>query len=72
MSFFEFTEPNDISANGVFSKVKQSLGNAMRAMQYARMRQAMSELTDTQLEAIGLTRADIPRFAREIVYDFHT
>ena len=38
------------------------------AMQYARMREALSRMSDAQLDAIRLARADIPVFARRCVY----
>ncbi len=42
---------------------------AVRTMQYARMREALSQLSDAQLAEIGLTRSDISSRAHACIYD---
>lgn len=65
MSLFELDAPRSFNRNGILSKVGAWSARAISNMQYGRMMQAMAELSDTQLEALGLTRSDIPRYARE-------
>ena len=55
-------------ADGLLGRIGARIGNGVRAMQYARMLQAMSELTDEQRATLGLSRSDLPRYARECVY----
>lgn len=43
-------------------------GDCIRAMQYARLVQCMSELSDEQLKEIGMTRSQIIRDARISIY----
>jgi len=56
------------AAGSLLDRIGARIGKGVRAMQYARLLQAMFELTDEQLAATGLTRTDIPRHARECVY----
>ena len=60
------TEPR-----GLWTGFRLRVRSAVRSVQYARMVQALSELSDEHLAAAGLTRADIPRRAHECVYDTH-
>lgn len=53
---------------GIFSRIGRSIGGAVRSFQYARMLKVMSELSDAQLNAIGITKTDIPRVAYESIY----
>lgn len=41
---------------------------AIHSMQYARMCEALGQMSDESLAATGITRADIPRRAHECVY----
>ncbi|MFY0615372.1 MAG: hypothetical protein JXQ99_27840 [Hyphomicrobiaceae bacterium] len=50
------------------SQVKRFLGRQLLTMQYARMLQIMTEMSDPELEALGISRADIPRHAYECIY----
>ena len=65
---YDLTTHDGLPSGGLFTRVKRSIGNAVCTVQYARMLKVMSELSDTQLESIGLARADIPRIAREAIY----
>jgi uncharacterized protein YjiS (DUF1127 family) len=69
MTLYELDMPRTDTANSLWSGIRHRIGGAIRAMQYARMRQAMSELSDSQLAQIGLARADIARHARQCVYE---
>lgn len=53
---------------GLASRLAARFDAGIRAVQHARMLQALSELTDDQLDTIGLSRADIPAHARACVY----
>ena len=68
MTLFEIDAPREPLVRNVLSGIKTKFGNALRVVQYGRMMQAMSELSDAQLEAIGLSRADIPDRAHECIY----
>lgn len=54
--------------SGMFAPIGRAFGGTMRAMQYSRLMQAMSQVSDEQLELIGLNRADFYRQARETIY----
>ncbi len=54
---------------GLVSRIMRRLESAIRAVQYSRMIHALSDLSDDQLASLGLTRADIPRYAHECVHD---
>lgn len=65
MSFFELDAPRGLNSDGFLSKVAAWPGKAVRTLQYGRMMQAMTSLSESQLQELGLTRSDIPRYARE-------
>ncbi|MFY0615368.1 MAG: hypothetical protein JXQ99_27820 [Hyphomicrobiaceae bacterium] len=68
MATFELDAPHAGVATDFSSRIKRYLGHKLRAMQYARMAQCMRQMSDEQLESLELTRADIPRYARECIY----
>lgn len=68
MTFFDTTASHPINAAGFFRKIGTKLGNGIRIVQYGRMMHALSELSDSDLKAIGLERSDIPRHAHYCVY----
>ncbi len=68
MTYYELDRPRAATGSGIFSRIGNALEKTIRAIQYSRMMQALSELSDAQLSAIGLTRADIPRRAHECIY----
>ena len=68
MSLNELDVPIGHDVTGVWSRIKRSLGSQLRTMQYARMMQIMSELSDHELEALGIDRSDIPHHAYECIY----
>ena len=76
MTTHDIHAPHSLSrggdAAGTGDRLRRWAGNAIRALQYSRMRQALSELSDAQLAALGLNRADIPDHARNCVYDIHS
>ena len=65
MSSTEFAAPR---VDGFVLSVGRKLRSAIRTIQYARMLQVMSELSDTQLESLGLTRTAIPAYAQRCIY----
>ena len=67
MTFYEMNAERSPIADGLLAKISHRFKSGIRAMQYGRMLQALSQLTDEQLENIGLDRADIPRHARECI-----
>ena len=69
MELYELDAPSGGFLAVTISKIKKSLGRQLRRMQYARMVNVMSQLSDEQLQSIDLTRADIPRHARECIFD---
>ena len=71
MSFFELDAPRNPNSDGFFSKVVSWPTRAVRGIQYGRMMQAMTSLSDSQLQDLGLTRSDIPRYARECIEEKH-
>lgn len=68
MSFYEMTAAE---ARGATSKPSKSakgwFGRFLFSMQYGRMCQALNGLSESQLQQIGITRADIPHYARKCV-----
>lgn len=56
------------STDGLASRIGRSLKGIVLSMQYSRMLQALCELSDENLAAIGIDRTDIPRHAHECVY----
>jgi len=68
MAFTTIDAPHSADASGLLDRIGARIGTVIRAMQYSRMLQAMSELSDDQLATMGLTRSDIPGHARECIY----
>ena len=69
MSLYELNAPQNIHTGGFFSRIGQSLSQSIKAMQRYRMMQVMSELSDGQLDAMGIERADIPSVATRSIYE---
>jgi len=67
MTFYELSAPQAPSAQGFFSRATKAFGNILHSMQYSRLTQTMSQLTDAQLDAIGVRRSDIPSVAQQIL-----
>jgi len=67
MTLYELTAPQTAPAEGLFSRAASTFRNVLHKMQYGRMVQVMSQMSDVQLDVIGVSRADIPNFAREIL-----
>ena len=68
MSLFELDAPRTSTADGLFARISQTFGNGLRALQYSRMLQALSQLPDETLEQIGIERSEIPARAYACVY----
>ena len=69
MSFYELSAPQTAQTGGLFARIGQSLTNTVKAIQYSRMLQVMSQLTDEQLDSMGIARADIPSIAHKTIYE---
>ncbi len=67
MTFYELSAPKEISGRGLLSRVGKKLRSALHTMQYGRLMRAMSQLSNEQLDTIGIQRADIPSVARRIL-----
>lgn len=65
---YTLNAPRAAAAGKLSTRIGRGFGWAVRAMQYARLVQFMSELSDEQLKSIGITRAEIARNARESIY----
>lgn len=57
-----------VLGESLVAAVGRRLMAALRAVQHARMMQAMGEMTDRDLAKIGIARADIPAYAARLVY----
>lgn len=68
MTLYELDAPRAQSSDGLLTRIRNRIWDAIRVIQYGRMMQAMSELSDPQLETLGLKRSDIPRYAHECIY----
>ena len=68
MTFYETNASFSANTGNLFQNVSSLIGRGLRAMQYARMMQALSEMSDKNLNTIGLERSDIPRRAHLCVY----
>ena len=69
MAIYDLDIPDSYSHGGKSRGwLSGKLHGAMRAVQYSRMLQALSELSDAQLEQAGLTRSDIPARAHYCIY----
>ena len=67
MTFYEMTQPA-AQKTGFFDGLFSKLSAGIKVVQYSRMVQALSGLSDDQLAEIGLTRKDIPAHAQKCVY----
>lgn len=68
MTFYEMDAPRLPVVTGFFARIGEKFGNGMRALQYSRMLQALSQLPDETLKQIGLERSDIPARAHACIY----
>ena len=71
MTFFEMTRPTPEKlgfTKKLFGTFFQKLDAGTKVVQYGKMVQAMSSLTDEQLAQIGITRADIQRYSHYCIY----
>ena len=69
MTFYELSTPKPSPALGLYARVTKALRGMLYTMQYGQLMQAMSQLTDEQLDAICVNRSDIPSVARRILKD---
>ena len=67
MTFYEMNQPAARKFT-IFDGILSKLSTGMKTVQYGRMLEALSGLTDEQLEAINLTRKDIPAHAHYCIY----
>lgn len=55
------------AARAALAHTGHVLGGWLRAMQTARMMSVLCSMSDAQLAQIGVARADIPAYAREMI-----
>lgn len=48
-------------------RFRKSFGVSLHAVQVARMNEVLGNLSDFQLEQVGITRAEIPRYAERLI-----
>lgn len=53
----------------VASITGSKLGSLLKTVQTARMMTILANMSDQQLDEIGITRSDIPRYAEELMSD---
>lgn len=58
---------NEHRAFNPLRAVSEFLKSAVRAMQMGRMMSALSQMSDAQLDQIGITRSDIPAYAEKLL-----
>lgn len=67
MTFYEMSQPT-ASKFSLFDGIFSRMSAGVQAVQYGRMLQALSALSDAQLDAIDVKRADIPAHAHRCIY----
>lgn len=60
--------PRSGLARAIGRGVARGIGRSVRALQYGRMIGVLEQLPDHQLARIGVTRAQIPAYARHLIY----
>ena len=50
-----------------FAKIREGAGVFFKALQDARMVSTLTQMSDNQLKQIGLTRSDIPDYAKKLM-----
>jgi len=68
MTLYDLDAPRTSAAPARLPRVGHWFTKVVRAIQYSRLNQAMSQLSDEQLRAIDLTRADIRRYSHDCIY----
>ena len=68
MSVYEIDTPNVVIGSGFLERIGSGLTGIIQVMQYNRMMSVLVQMTDEQLEAIGIDRAQIPARAHECIY----
>lgn len=71
MAYFDTSAPLFVDTAAKRGAQPGWFKRTIRAVQYARMMQALNELNDEHLERIGISRADIPAHAHACVYEFY-
>ena len=66
-TFFDRTAEFRSGVAGLVATLGRGFGSGIKKMQYSRMVSVLKASSDSQLEAIGITRADIPRHAAYLV-----
>ena len=56
------------TAKAILATIGKSLGTGIRAFQVARMMSILCQMSDRELELLGITRQQIPSFAEKTVY----
>lgn len=67
-TLFELDTPRIPVASRVLPGIGRLLGDAVHAIQYARLLQGMSQVSDEQMKLAGLSRAEFLRRAHVSIY----
>ena len=52
---------------GIFSSIGAAFKSFVASAQHGRMLSVLSQMSDAELERIGITRADIPNYAEKLL-----
>jgi len=68
MTFYEMTR-TPAKKLGFLDGISEKVSAGVKVLQYSRMVQALSGMSDAQLAAIDLERKDIPAHAHRCIYE---
>lgn len=51
----------------IFAKFRSAAGGVLKALQDARMMSTLAQMSDAQLNNIGISRSDIPDYAKKLM-----
>ncbi len=67
MAYLSTHTLEEMDRSAGFASIKAFFSRTMHAMQVARMESVLSQMTPSQLDQIGITYADIPDYARQLL-----
>ncbi len=67
MTFYEMSQPT-VRKFSLFDGIFSKMNAGMKAVQYGRMLQALSQLSDAQLSAMNVKRSEIAAHAHRCIY----
>lgn len=66
MATYDLTGPEQ---TGILTSIGNRITSGVRRVQFARMQNALYNLSDEHLRTIGIKRSEIPEFARKLIGD---